>query len=118
MPKIHTDRIDVLTLFTYVLLIGYVVNARIQRLIYVIQTSQIVIRLSIKIQNNWTRMECMGTRDIIIATDIPVAGGGGTRHMKGVGMLVVSLTGVNFGFWCHLGCSGQIAIIFSREGLV
>ena len=77
MPKIHTDRIDVLTLFTYVLLIGYVVNARIQRLIYVIQTSQIVIRLSIIIQNNWTRMECMGTRDIIIAIDIPVAGWGG-----------------------------------------
>ena len=43
---------------------------------------------------------------------------GGTRHMKGVGMLVVSLTGVNFGFWSHLGCSGQNAIIFSREGLV
>ena len=36
--------------------------------------------------------------------------------MKGVGMLVVSL--VNFGFWSHLGCSGQNAIIFSREGLV
>ena len=43
---------------------------------------------------------------------------GGTRHMKGMGMLVVSLTGVNFGFWSHLGCSGQNAIIFSREGLV
>ena len=27
--------------------------------------------------------------------------------MKGVGMLVVSLRGVNFGFWSHLGCSGQ-----------
>ena len=77
MPKIHTDRIDVLTLFTYVLLICYVVNAHIQGLIYVIQTSQIVIRLSIIIQNNWTRMECMGTRDIIIATDTPVLGGGG-----------------------------------------
>ena len=38
--------------------------------------------------------------------------------MKGVGMLVVSLRGVNFGFWSHLGCSGQNAIIFSREGLV
>lgn len=25
--------------------------------------------------------------------------------MKGVGMLVVSLWGVNFGFWSHLGCS-------------
>ena len=45
-------------------------------------------------------------------------GGGGTPHMKGVGMLVVSLRGVNFGFWSHLGCSGQNAIIFSREGLV
>ena len=25
--------------------------------------------------------------------------GGGTSYMKGVGMLVVSLRGVNFGFW-------------------
>ena len=41
-----------------------------------------------------------------------------TPHMKGVGMLVVSLRGINFGFWSHLGCSGQNAIIFSREGLV
>ena len=38
--------------------------------------------------------------------------------MKGVGMLVVSFRGINFGFWSHLGCSGQNAIIFSREGLV
>ena len=38
--------------------------------------------------------------------------------MKGAGMLVVSLRGVNFGFWSQLGCSGQIAIIFVREGLV
>ena len=43
---------------------------------------------------------------------------GGTRHMNEVGMLVVSLRGVNFGFWSHLGCSGQNAIIFSSEGLV
>ena len=35
-----------------------------------------------------------------------------------MGMLVVSLRGVNFGFWSHLGCSGQNAIIYSREGLV
>ena len=48
----------------------------------------------------------------------PPPRGGGTRHMKGMGMLVVSLRGVNFGFWSHLGCSGQNAIIFSREGLV
>ena len=38
--------------------------------------------------------------------------------MKGAGMLVVSLRGVNFAFWSHLGCSGQNAIIFSRKGLV
>ena len=38
--------------------------------------------------------------------------------MKGVGMLVISLRGVNFGFWSHLGYSGQNTIIFSREGLV
>ena len=44
--------------------------------------------------------------------------GVGTPHMKGVGMLIVSLRGVNFGFWSHLGCSEQNAIIFSREGLV
>ena len=45
-------------------------------------------------------------------------GGGGTPHMKGVRMFVVSLRGVNFGFWSHLRCSGQNAIMFSREGLV
>ena len=38
--------------------------------------------------------------------------------MKGAGTLVISLKGVNFGFWSHLGCSGRNAIIFSREGLV
>ena len=43
---------------------------------------------------------------------------GGDSHMKGTGILVVSLTGVNFGFWSHLGCSGQNVIIFSRQGLV
>ena len=37
--------------------------------------------------------------------------------MKGEGMLVVSLRGVNFGFWSRLGCSGQNTIIFSRKGL-
>ena len=55
-----------------------------------------------------------------LVVSFPRGGGGGegTPHMKGVGMLVVSLRGVNFGFWSHLGCSGQNAIIFSREGLV
>ena len=45
-------------------------------------------------------------------------GGEGTPHTEGVGLLVVLLRGVNFGFWSHLGCSGQNAIIFSRESLV
>ena len=35
-----------------------------------------------------------------------------------VGMLIVSLRGVNFGFWSRLGCSGQNPIIFSLEGLI
>ena len=43
--------------------------------------------------------------------------GGGTPHIKGVGMLVVLIRGVNFGFWSHLGCSGQNAIIFSVKVL-
>ena len=44
--------------------------------------------------------------------------GGGDSAYEMVEMLVVSLSGVNFGFWSHLGCSGENAIIFSREGLV
>ena len=36
--------------------------------------------------------------------------------MKGAGMLVVSLGGVNFRFW-SLGFSGQNTIILSRKGL-
>ena len=44
-------------------------------------------------------------------------GGGGNSHLKGARMLVVSLRGVNFGFWSHLGCSGQYAVIFSRKSL-
>ena len=43
-------------------------------------------------------------------------GGGGTPQMKGVGTFLVSLKGVNFGVWSHLGCSGQNAIMFRREG--
>ena len=35
--------------------------------------------------------------------------------MKGAGMLVVSLRGVNFGFWSHLGCSEQNATKFRRQ---
>ena len=39
------------------------------------------------------------------------ARGGGGLHMKGVGMLIVSLRGVNFRSWSHLGCSGENIII-------
>ena len=41
---------------------------------------------------------------------------GGGSHMKGAGMLVVSLRRANVGFWSHLGCSGKNAIIFNRQG--
>ena len=37
--------------------------------------------------------------------------------MKGTGIPVASLRGVNFRFWSRLGCSGQNTIIFSRKGL-
>ena len=37
--------------------------------------------------------------------------------MKQTGMLVVSLRGVNFGFWSRLGCPGQSADISSHQGL-
>ena len=58
---------------------------------------------SLRIQSNWRVQD---------------PGGGGCPNIKGVGMLVVSLRGINFGIWSHLGCSGQNAIIFSLEGLV
>ena len=41
----------------------------------------------------------------------------GDSYMKRAGMLVVSLRGVNLGFWSRLGCPGQKAIIFSPKGL-
>ena len=41
---------------------------------------------------------------------------GGNSHMKGAGMLVVSLRGVNFKFWSRLGWSAQNTIIFNRSG--
>ena len=37
--------------------------------------------------------------------------------MKGAGMFAVLLRRVNFGFWSHLGCSGQNVIILRRKGL-
>ena len=54
----------------------------------------------------------------IFFSDIIVpGGGGGDSYMKQTGMLVVSLRGVNFGFWSRLGCPGQSADILSRQGL-
>ena len=44
--------------------------------------------------------------------------GGGTPHMKGVGMLVVSLRGAKFRILVSLRVFLENAIIFSREGLV
>ena len=43
---------------------------------------------------------------------------GGDSQIEWMGMPVVSLRGVNFGFWSCLGCSGQNVIIFSQQGLV
>ena len=40
-------------------------------------------------------------------------GGGAARTFSPV----VSLRGVNVGFWSHLGCSGQDVIVFSRKDL-
>ena len=46
----------------------------------------------------------------------PVGGDGALPYERS-GMLVFSLRGVNFDLWCHLACSGQNAIVFSRKGL-
>ena len=48
----------------------------------------------------------------------PESSGGGLRIWKGWGCSSSRLGGVNFGFWSILGCSGQNAIVFSRESLV
>ena len=64
---------------------------------------------------NWRRRLYFFTVCDSIQTQQP---GGGDSHMKKTGMLVVSLSGVNFGFWSPFGCSGQSANILSRQGLV
>ena len=56
--------------------------------------------------------------NISLARTVVPEGGVGDSHIKRGGMPVVSLRGVNFGFWSHLGCTGQNAIICSREGLL
>ena len=35
--------------------------------------------------------------------------------MKQTGILVVSLRGVNFGFWSRLGCSGKALIFYAAK---
>ena len=52
----------------------------------------------------------------VVCHDPRGEGGGKDSHIKWMGMLVVSLRGVNFGFWSRLGCSGQNVIIFSCHG--
>ena len=42
----------------------------------------------------------------------------GDSYMKQTRMLVVSLRGVNFGFWSRLGCSGQSTNSLCHQGLV
>lgn len=39
-------------------------------------------------------------------------------HIKGGGMFASYLGGKNLGFWSHLGCSVQNAILCSSEGLL
>ena len=60
---------------------------------------------------------CKVSRSISWERCLPEARGGDS-YMKPMGMLVVSLRGVNLGFWSRLGCSGQSANILSRQGLV
>ena len=62
---------------------------------------------------NPPKMACLSS-----AVNDPGGWGGGDSHMKQTGMLVVSLRGVNFGFWSRLGCSGQSANILCHQGLV
>ena len=74
--------------------------------------------------NTWFPMVTIITKNIlnnfflqkrnVVPRDMP----GEVLPYERGGMLVVSLRGVIFGFWSHLGCSGQNAIIFSRQGIV
>ena len=48
----------------------------------------------------------------------PGGGGGGLPYKKGRDARRLAYRDVNFGFWSHLGCSGQNAIICSHEGLL
>jgi len=45
------------------------------------------------------------------------SGGGYDSHMTVMGVLVVSLRGVNCRFWSYLGYSGQKANFFTHKGI-
>ena len=55
---------------------------------------------------------------VLITILLPFGKPPGGSHMKGAGMLVISLRGVNFGFWSQLGSFEQNATKFSHQGLV
>ena len=50
---------------------------------------------------------------------VPGGRGGGNFHMKGAGLLIVSLRGVNFGFWFYFtGFSEQNVIILELHAKI
>ena len=75
--------------------------------------------LPLKSQSNKMPRAFIRSRSLNLQPLFATTGGGGRgdSHMKGAGMLVVSLGVVNFGFWSHSRYSGQNAIIFSCKGL-
>ena len=94
-------------------------------LLHVAQTGKHLLRTRNVSDQNQKQFLCPDTK-FVSPTNVARArgqtgkhpgGGGGDSHMKQTGMLVVSLRGVNFGFWSLLGCSGQSANILSRQGL-
>ena len=74
------------------------------------------MRILMDEKDNWKMVDTFMCRKMMLRGN--KCRGRGNSHVKRGGMLVVSLRGVNFGFWSHLGCSGQNAIICSREGLL
>ena len=69
---------------------------------------------STMICKNFNKIACSNETIVVSSRG---GGGGGNSHMKWTGMLVISLRGVNLGFWSRLGCSGQ-NVILSHQGLV
>ena len=49
--------------------------------------------------------------------ETPCQSGGGDSNTKVKGMLFVSLWGVNYRFWSHLGCLGWKVTIFAHSGI-